>query len=79
MDSAVARLVPDATLAARITDAAAFDRVLMRAFSHAAQAPRQRVEGPARRSEIGACGIDPGVRPGEVTPEAYIELARRLA
>jgi 16S rRNA (adenine1518-N6/adenine1519-N6)-dimethyltransferase len=78
VDSAVARLVPDATLAARITDRAAFDRVLMRAFSMRRKRLANALKGLLDEAQIESCGVDPGVRPGEVTPEAYIELARRL-
>lgn len=79
VDSAVARLVPDATLAARIADAAAFDRVVTRAFSMRRKRLANALKGLLSEADISACGIDPGVRPGVVTPEGYIELSRRLA
>ena len=79
VDSAVARLVPDAALAARIADPAAFDRVLTRAFSMRRKRLANALKGLLSEADISACGIDPGARPGVVPPEGYLELSRRLA
>ncbi len=78
VDSAVARLVPDAALAARITDTAAFERVVARAFSMRRKRLANALKGLLTEADIRAAGIDPGVRPGVVPPEGYIEMARRL-
>jgi 16S rRNA (adenine1518-N6/adenine1519-N6)-dimethyltransferase len=79
VDSAVARIVPDPALAARIIDPAAFDRVVTRAFSMRRKRLANALKGVLSEADIGACGIDPGLRPGVVTPEGYIALSRRLA
>ena len=79
VDSAVARLVPDASLAARISDPAAFDRVLTRAFSMRRKRLANALKGLLTEDDIRACGLDPGMRPGVVAPEGYVELSRRLA
>jgi 16S rRNA (adenine1518-N6/adenine1519-N6)-dimethyltransferase len=79
VDSAVARLVPDAALAARLTDAGAFDRVVTRAFSMRRKRLANALKGLLAEGDIRACGVDPGVRPGEVPPDSYIELARRAS
>jgi 16S rRNA (adenine1518-N6/adenine1519-N6)-dimethyltransferase len=79
VDSAVARLVPEPTRAARITSATAFDRVLTRAFSMRRKRLANSLKGLVSEAEIIACGIDPGVRPEGVPPEGYIELSRQLA
>lgn len=79
VDSAVARIVPDATLGARIVDAAAFDRLLTRAFSQRRKQLANALKGLLGTSDITACGLDPAMRPGEVSPEAYVALASRLA
>jgi 16S rRNA (adenine1518-N6/adenine1519-N6)-dimethyltransferase len=78
VDSAVARLVPDATLAARIANPIAFDRLLARAFSMRRKRLANALKGLLGPAEIAACGVDPGLRPGAVTPEAYIELSRLM-
>jgi len=77
VDSAVARLIPDAALAARIADPAAFDRVLARAFSMRRKRLANALKGLLDTAGITACGVDPGCRPGDVPPEAWIRLANR--
>jgi 16S rRNA (adenine1518-N6/adenine1519-N6)-dimethyltransferase len=79
VDSAVARLLPDAALAARITDTAAFDRLLVRAFSMRRKRLANSLKGLLAEAEIAACGVDPGIRPEAVPPEGYVELSRHLA
>jgi 16S rRNA (adenine1518-N6/adenine1519-N6)-dimethyltransferase len=78
VESAVVRITPDATLAARIADPAAFDRLLSRAFSMRRKRLANALKGLLGPEDIAACGVDPGARPGEVTPRAYVELTRRL-
>ncbi len=77
VDSAVTRLVPDTTLAARITDPAAFDRLLARAFSMRRKRLTNALKGLVTEAGIAACGVDPGCRPGDVAPDAWIALANR--
>jgi 16S rRNA (adenine1518-N6/adenine1519-N6)-dimethyltransferase len=79
VDSAVARILPDAGLAARIVDQGAFDRVLTQAFSMRRKRLSNALKGLLATSAIEACGIDPGVRPEDVSPEGYISLAGSLA
>ncbi|MCK6372350.1 MAG: 16S rRNA (adenine(1518)-N(6)/adenine(1519)-N(6))-dimethyltransferase RsmA [Gammaproteobacteria bacterium] len=79
VDSAIARLVPDRQLAARITDQSAFDKVLTRAFSMRRKRLANALKGLLTPAEINACGIDPDLRPDAVAPEGYIALAARLA
>ncbi len=78
VDSAVARLVPDAGLARRISNPVAFDRVLTRAFSMRRKQLANALKGLLTAADISACGLDPAMRPGEVSPTGYIELSRRL-
>lgn len=78
VDSAVARLVPDASLAAQITDPATFDRVLTRAFSMRRKRLANALKGLLAEADIRACGIDPGARAETVAPEGYVALAARL-
>jgi 16S rRNA (adenine1518-N6/adenine1519-N6)-dimethyltransferase len=78
VDSAVARIVPDATLGAGITDRAAFDRLLARAFSMRRKQLANSLKGLLTTEDIRACDLNPMMRPGEVSPEGYIALSRRL-
>jgi 16S rRNA (adenine1518-N6/adenine1519-N6)-dimethyltransferase len=78
VDSAVARLVPDAALAARIGDERAFDRVVTRAFSMRRKRLANALKGLLTEADITACGVDPDLRPERVTPEDFLALAGRL-
>ncbi|WKZ12174.1 MAG: 16S rRNA (adenine(1518)-N(6)/adenine(1519)-N(6))-dimethyltransferase RsmA [Gammaproteobacteria bacterium] len=79
VDSAVARLVPDAGLSARIGDPATFDQVVARAFSMRRKRLGNALKGLLSPAEITACGIDPALRPEAIAPDAYVALAARLA
>jgi 16S rRNA (adenine1518-N6/adenine1519-N6)-dimethyltransferase len=79
VDSAVARLVPDATRAVRISDATAYDRVVTRAFSMRRKRLGNALKGLLSEAEIRSCGVDPDLRPGEITPDGYMSLAGQLA
>ena len=74
----MARIVPDATLGAGITDQAAFDRLLVRAFSMRRKQLANSLKGLLTADDIRACDLDPMMRPGEVPPAGYIALSRRL-
>jgi 16S rRNA (adenine1518-N6/adenine1519-N6)-dimethyltransferase len=78
VDSAVARLVPDPALAARVGNQAAFDRVLTRAFSMRRKRLSNGLKGLLTEAQISDCGVDPGTRPGEVPPDAWIALANKF-
>lgn len=78
VDSAVARIAPDAARAARIGNPAVFDRVLAQAFSMRRKRLANALRGLLAADDIAACGIDPGVRPEAVSPEGFIALARRF-
>ncbi len=79
VDSAVARLVPDSSLAARIADRAGFELLLARAFSMRRKRLANALKGVLGEADIRACGVDPGVRAGEVTPQQYVELAGAMS
>ncbi len=79
VDSAVARLVPDPALSARVSDPEAFERVVARAFSMRRKRLGNALKGLLTPAEISACGLDPALRPEAIAPEGYIALAARLA
>lgn len=79
VDSAVARLVPDAARAARIADPVALDLVLRRAFSMRRKRLANALKGLVPEAAICAAGLDPGLRPGDIPPEGYLALAHAAA
>jgi 16S rRNA (adenine1518-N6/adenine1519-N6)-dimethyltransferase len=79
VDSAFARLIPDATLAARIYDQAAFDRVVTAAFSMRRKRLSNALGAHLTQTQIEAAGVDPGVRPENVTPESWVRLANQIS
>jgi 16S rRNA (adenine1518-N6/adenine1519-N6)-dimethyltransferase len=78
VDSAFARIVPDARLASCIADPAAFDRIVTAAFSMRRKRLANALRAHLTQAQIEAAGVDPGVRPENVTPEGYVRLARLL-
>ena len=46
---------------------------------HAPTQLANALKGVLTAADISACGLEPAMRPGEVTPQEYIALARRLA
>jgi 16S rRNA (adenine1518-N6/adenine1519-N6)-dimethyltransferase len=78
VDSAFARIVPDATLAAGIAEPAAFDRILASAFSMRRKRLANALRGHLSEAQIETAGVDPGVRAENVPPEGYVRLANAL-
>lgn len=79
VDSAVARLVPDTRLAAQVHDQATFDRLLLQAFSMRRKRLGNALRGLLDEAGIRSCGVDPGLRPGDVEPAAWVRLANHHA
>ena len=75
VDSALARIIPDATLAAGIVDQAAFDCIVTAAFSMRRKRLANALRAHLTEAQIEAAGVDPGVRPENVTPDGYVRLA----
>lgn len=79
VDSAVARLVPDTSLAVQIHDQAAFDRLLLQAFSMRRKRLANALRGLLDEPAIIGCGVDPGLRPGDIAPAAWVRMANHHA
>jgi 16S rRNA (adenine1518-N6/adenine1519-N6)-dimethyltransferase len=72
VDSAVVRLVP---LASRQPfDESFLDELLRRAFSARRKTLRNALSGV----DVSALGIDPGLRPEDLSPEDYVRITRRF-
>jgi 16S rRNA (adenine1518-N6/adenine1519-N6)-dimethyltransferase len=79
VDSALARIIPDAALASRIADPAAFNRIVTAAFSMRRKRLGNALRTHLTEAQIEAVGADPGVRAENVTPEQYVRMSNRLA
>lgn len=77
VDSAFARIVPDATLARTILDPLIFDRLVAAAFSMRRKRLANALRTLLREEEIRAAGVDPGLRPEDIPPQDYVRLANR--
>jgi 16S rRNA (adenine1518-N6/adenine1519-N6)-dimethyltransferase len=75
VDSAFARIIPDATLAACIADQVVFDRIVTAAFSMRRKRLANALRGRLTKAQIETAGIDPGVRAENVPPEGFVRLA----
>jgi 16S rRNA (adenine1518-N6/adenine1519-N6)-dimethyltransferase len=58
---------------------AAYAEIVAAAFSHRRKTLRNALRGRLGPAEIAACGIDPGARPGTLSPHAFNTLARAAA
>ena len=74
--SAVARLSVRPEPAFRVSPN--FAKVVATAFSHRRKTLRNALRSLVTLEQIGQCGLDPGVRPETLPPEAFNSLARTL-
>jgi len=55
-----------------------YGAVVAAAFAHRRKTLRNALAGLLTGAEIGACAVDPGVRPERLTPQAFNALAQAL-
>jgi 16S rRNA (adenine1518-N6/adenine1519-N6)-dimethyltransferase len=79
VDSAFARLIPDATLADRIKDFTVFGAVITTAFSMRRKRLANALRAVLTETQIESADVDPGLRPEDLAPEAYVRLANLRA
>ncbi len=79
IDSSFIRLRPDAAKRNRIIRPDAFDRVVKQAFGQRRKRLSNSLGGLLSSSQIESGGIDPGVRPEQLTVEEFIALGNLLA
>lgn len=77
--SAVVRLRPLPADAVRISDASLLSKILAGAFSQRRKTLRNALKQVASPEYLEALGIDPGLRPENVTIDDWVKLANRLA
>lgn len=78
VDSVVLRLVPHAGNPLGITDFAAFDTVVARAFGQRRKQLGTSLRPLLDEAAIRACGIDPALRPERLPPAGFAALANHL-
>lgn len=79
VESAFARLIPDAARTARLRDPAALNHMLIQAFSRRRKRLGNALAGLLTDADIAAAGIDPGLRPEAIPPEQFVDLANLFA
>jgi 16S rRNA (adenine1518-N6/adenine1519-N6)-dimethyltransferase len=78
VDSAFVRLTPWSTLPVTVEDYAQFQNLVRQAFSQRRKTLRNTLKTLLDADAIRAAGVDPGVRPEQVTLEQYAALADKL-
>jgi 16S rRNA (adenine1518-N6/adenine1519-N6)-dimethyltransferase len=74
VDSAIVRILPRKP-AFTIADHAMFDRIVTAAFSHRRKQLSNGLRGLLDIAQISAAGIDPQIRPEQLSAEAFARLA----
>lgn len=78
VQSTFVRLLPHAQPPAQVSDLARFERLVTRAFSMRRKTLRNSLRGLLDAADIGAAGIDPGLRPEQLGLTEFAALAERL-
>jgi 16S rRNA (adenine1518-N6/adenine1519-N6)-dimethyltransferase len=78
VDSAFVRLTPWTTLPVTVDDYEQFKNLVRQAFSQRRKMLRNTLKTLLDENAIRAAGVDPGIRPENVTLEQYAALAEKL-
>ena len=78
VDSAFVRLTPWTTLPVTVADYEQFKNLVRQAFSQRRKTLRNTLKTLLDENAIRAAGVDPGIRPENVTLEQYAALAGKL-
>lgn len=78
VDSAFVRLVPHAVAPFPMPDPVLYARVVAAAFGQRRKTLRNTLKNLANEAQIRAAGLDPGLRPEQITPAEYAALAALL-
>lgn len=76
--SAVVRLAPLPADTFRIADHALLKKIVSQAFTQRRKTIRNALRQHANEAQLGAAGIDPGVRPEDIAIPQWIELSNQL-
>jgi 16S rRNA (adenine1518-N6/adenine1519-N6)-dimethyltransferase len=77
--SALARLVPHAALPAAAQDEPLLAQVVSKAFSQRRKTLRNALADYATAQELAALGLDPGLRPENLSLEDFVRVANAIA
>jgi len=75
VESAVVRLVPIPAEELEKVDEAGFAELVRRAFVARRKTLRNALSGLVSETQMRAIGIDPGLRPENITPQQYIQMS----
>ncbi len=78
VDSAFVRLVPHAAAPFPMPDPGLYARVVAAAFGQRRKTLRNTLKNLADETQIRAVGLDPGLRPEQISPAEYAALAVHL-
>jgi len=79
VDSAFVRLVPHATLPSPASDERLLAQMVLKAFTQRRKTVRNALSEFASAEELSACGIDPRLRPEELSLDDFVRLANAVA
>ncbi|MGH7057716.1 MAG: 16S rRNA (adenine(1518)-N(6)/adenine(1519)-N(6))-dimethyltransferase RsmA [Acetobacteraceae bacterium] len=79
VESAVTRLVPHAVPSFDPGDWTLFERLVRAGFTARRKTLRNALHGLADEATLCTAGLDPGARPGTVSPAGYANLSRLLS
>lgn len=75
VDSAVVVMAPLGDAAPKLANPARFDAVVAAAFGQRRKTLRNALSRLLSEAQIRAAGVDPGARPEQVAPQAYVALS----
>jgi 16S rRNA (adenine1518-N6/adenine1519-N6)-dimethyltransferase len=78
VESSFVRLIPHAAAPFPLPDPALYARVVAAAFGQRRKTLRNTLRNLASEAQIRAVGLDPGLRPEQITPAGYAALAAHL-
>lgn len=78
VESAIVRLVPHARAPVLVDDYTLFEQVVKQAFSQRRKTLRNTLKTICDADIIESAGIDPGLRPEQLTLTQYVELCNRI-
>jgi len=75
VDSAVVVMTPLGDAAPKLADPARFDAVVAAAFGQRRKTLRNALSRVLSEAQIRAAGVEPGVRPEQITPQDFVALS----
>ncbi|KPC50866.1 16S rRNA (adenine(1518)-N(6)/adenine(1519)-N(6))-dimethyltransferase RsmA [Amantichitinum ursilacus] len=79
VDSAVVRMMPWPTPPYPVTDITVLEQIVQQSFGQRRKTLRNNLKGTVTDETLSALGLDPTLRPEQITVEQYVRLANALA